>query len=762
MAAQDTNDDNHSQIRRSPAISPSRPLSIRHLSADLDTYIDMYGLSTGSYNSADVQDGDQQGAIDVNNHDFFFTSDVAQELKNLRTLRRLSLDGAQLDPDVPTQNYEMSPTIQKATEEDDMGNSLYWVPARIHPELAPQEWQSFVQKTGGTLNDDSRGLLRSPSMKSGLTRSRSLLSREVSQKTAERYTDAGPELERRRSRLRPSIRVTDLENLSDHRKDSNHLASLQNSLSELSIEEEPLTTDEPILKPPPGQILRRAARTGKGKGSYRKLGRPKSPPISPSDLSEHDLTLKTAYEGSPQRFESETIQLRDDAPRDTTILSADPEERPNLTHFERKKSKNRTIQVVGPKSPPIMLTSDDQEESFGKDWPIQPAMISNSIESNTSIERPTSETAILPDVFTNPQVSVRSGREEVRDYSEAQPQVIPRIENITRATEPKTESKTPLTEHKLTEGPGTESSSRPMLKREMSAASLTRAVMNGTAPTPAPSANKSPPRRHAEEFDGDYSAAAVPAPAPGKKSAWGKLFSSDDKDRGKPKKDIKSGAKIKRTPSQDDRPTAEKDNASSNLFTSIFGGKKKDKDVSQEYPRRETTPTPTVVREPQFYSRYPIQLERAIYRMAHLKLGNSRRPLAHQVLLSNFMYGYLRKVGINANSSTQGPSRSKANDDRQRKSTQQRVGQSGHDHSKSGPTRPNSSRKQEADDVQSHSPGDAKDAHSSRTTHGEEPVERSDPSLPESRRPQRPGQARSSNSMDVARQQQRDRDESFG
>jgi hypothetical protein len=36
--------------------------------------------------------------------------------------------------------------------------------------------------------------------------------------------------------------------------------------------------------------------------------------------------------------------------------------------------------------------------------------------------------------------------------------------------------------------------------------------------------------------------------------------------------------------------------------------------------------------------------ERAIYRMAHMKLANPRRPLHSQVLLSNFMYSYLAKV----------------------------------------------------------------------------------------------------------------------
>ncbi|CCH45312.1 hypothetical protein BN7_4894 [Wickerhamomyces ciferrii] len=42
--------------------------------------------------------------------------------------------------------------------------------------------------------------------------------------------------------------------------------------------------------------------------------------------------------------------------------------------------------------------------------------------------------------------------------------------------------------------------------------------------------------------------------------------------------------------------------------------------------------------------RFPIHVERALYRLSHLKLANPRRPLRQQVLLSNFMYSYLNLV----------------------------------------------------------------------------------------------------------------------
>ncbi|KAI5965922.1 ZDS1 [Candida pseudojiufengensis] len=42
--------------------------------------------------------------------------------------------------------------------------------------------------------------------------------------------------------------------------------------------------------------------------------------------------------------------------------------------------------------------------------------------------------------------------------------------------------------------------------------------------------------------------------------------------------------------------------------------------------------------------RFPVHVERAIYRLSHLKLANPKRSLREQVLLSNFMYSYLNLI----------------------------------------------------------------------------------------------------------------------
>jgi hypothetical protein len=88
------------------------------------------------------------------------------------------------------------------------------------------------------------------------------------------------------------------------------------------------------------------------------------------------------------------------------------------------------------------------------------------------------------------------------------------------------------------------------------------------------------------------------------------------------------------------------------LFSSFFGGSKKKSDrdsggkkasslrtLSPDPPHRQLKPDVDYN-----WTRFSILEERAIYRMAHIKLANPRRALYSQVLLSNFMYSYLAKV----------------------------------------------------------------------------------------------------------------------
>ena len=86
------------------------------------------------------------------------------------------------------------------------------------------------------------------------------------------------------------------------------------------------------------------------------------------------------------------------------------------------------------------------------------------------------------------------------------------------------------------------------------------------------------------------------------------------------------------------------------FLSSFFGGGKKkgDRESVGKKASRELSPDPPArILKPDIdynWTRFSILEERAIYRMAHIKLANPRRALYSQVLLSNFMYSYLAKV----------------------------------------------------------------------------------------------------------------------
>jgi hypothetical protein len=129
----------------------------------------------------------------------------------------------------------------------------------------------------------------------------------------------------------------------------------------------------------------------------------------------------------------------------------------------------------------------------------------------------------------------------------------------------------------------------------------------------------------------------------------------------------------------------------SSFLGSLFGGSKKKQD---EYvgtglgtgsgretaaallgasKSRSRAPSPT----PQAggpYARYPIHVERAIYRLSHIKLANPRRPLYEQVLISNLMFWYLGVINNKGQSNGAGQNQTQTKESQQ----QQGAGQQPH------------------------------------------------------------------------------------
>ncbi|BFZ56650.1 hypothetical protein PYCC9005_003697 [Savitreella phatthalungensis] len=825
---------------RSPAISPDRPLSFNNF----DSYSDVHSLSQSAsqtfasgripgndpfaaYPSADYQSYERETE--------FSRDDVAQELRTLRDLRRLSLDGSKRDPDVPQPSYERpltssdgsSPTdsVRTPRSPDDSdevvsGDSV-WVPANIHPEIAPQEWQSFVQKRGGFDQDDFPGVFGSTGIGRSLSRSKSLLSRQVSDVSADEYVDAGPELARRRSQRRPQWRISDVQRtpsrLSTHSSpDTLQAEEVPASATQTAgtQTDQPTEGDAPILVPPPGQILRRAARTGKG---TRRLPNKKPPELrqttadessssqasQPTHQQEQVPPSLTASQKSPLLFEQENLELREDAVRRTIIATSpvshanSPEQAQpvsgNLESLPRRRSKNRYAHVMGPKSPttdtmpPLpadwsqhvrrqqdqqpFITQSELEPQPSRQQQQQQPLAVQPLDSQRSSERPRlkldtksytreseqqdfsyqdrqpaaavapppvpqkdrdarqhsaslSPTRVQPALQLDaiaPLERIPSSNKVnqepatirlVSPLEQIPPSDYEHLVNGARQGTPQVESAkppSPIRETSATEQeqqpPETMAQARPPqrpgMKREVSAATLSRNVMNGAAAQPALAQKTNLVQQQPPP-------AAAPSADPPKKSGWGKLFSSDEK-KSKTGTAATGSVKLKRSTSKESTSTAtnstpgdEQSAGTTGIFSSIFGGgKRKDKEpggadtspkrnqgafsTAQQQaghaaghrqrsasPKRRTPQQSSVNVQPHFYTRYPIQLERAIYRMAHLKLSNSRRPLGQQVVLSNFMYGYLALIGAGHGQSS-GASASAAAASSARQQQQQRA-----------------------------------------------------------------------------------------
>jgi hypothetical protein len=102
---------------------------------------------------------------------------------------------------------------------------------------------------------------------------------------------------------------------------------------------------------------------------------------------------------------------------------------------------------------------------------------------------------------------------------------------------------------------------------------------------------------------------------------------------------------------ESNRKSESKKDKDGSIFSSIFGGskRKEEKEKSSKKAQHlqvpEDPPYKPLVPDVDYnWTRFPLLEERAIYRMAHIKLANPRRSLQSQVLLSNFMYSYLAIV----------------------------------------------------------------------------------------------------------------------
>lgn len=614
-------------------------------------------------------------------------NDIAQELSNLQALRRMSMDVGNIkDPDMPHMSLSAMPSIAPSGDDDEADPSrLLWVPARVHPELAPGEFKSFLETRVQTIRRRSRdgslspdGALSRNNSGSSLRRQKSTLSRQIDDPSGpgrSAYVDGAERLARQQSQRSSELSLDDL--VKDPSKAVQKLA--QESLGgEDGPEGNP--DDKPILPMAPGMGLRRSTRT-----TYRKGG-----------------SLRSGSKRmAPQRFQEQDdsgVPPVPEAPPGHTLTRVQSE--PVAENFSRPSRSGRRGQTYAQDEVlSVKSSSQNDDESQFTASPVQtyqdqlPVRSSSTQHYDSNVQSGNSyqDSRTHYDDPSGQYAQSSSSRQASQQNAEPQPEPSvtepPPKSNRRKVSQPtppqpppqqqwtsKTPSQ-PAPAHSLNEQLSSNASQLPGQSRTDSLTFI---------PTFSQEEKKSD-KKSKKERDDDASSVKSTS------SAWKWFKSSDEKKERKEEKKSKAKALVERAQDnarldviqtsidktagkareslvlerdnadnklqeerrkESNRKTDTKKEKDGSIFSSIFGGskKKEEKEKTSKKSQHLRVPSEPPAYKPQqpdvdyHWTRFPLLEERAIYRMAHIKLANPRRPLLSQVLLSNFMYSYLAIV----------------------------------------------------------------------------------------------------------------------
>ncbi|KAJ5759271.1 hypothetical protein N7520_006427 [Penicillium odoratum] len=610
---------------------------------------------------------------------------VVQELNNLAAIRRMSMDVAAAgDPDLPSFGSNLSiPTTPPSPSTDENDTSrLFWVPASLHPELAPKEFKSFLESKADLIKRKSGDYSslgpERPGSQSSLRRKRSMLSKQIDNSAG--YTDGAERLERQRSQAsrRDGMLGPNLQELETLVDDSPQKDKLVRDLQNASLT---ASEDKPILPPaPPGHSLRRSTRTQYRKGSLKKGEKPlyskrigrglsesadSAPAIAlppdgkntaqttraqPSTSQTPGSTTSSTFNSIIHSPETENAALSSGAQSDVAFNQSDAEAQANAATYARQwqsrthsNGQSANIPPNEPIAPPTVESSVIEPSRSSPTPPSQSSRSSDrdvtspysSKSTNSSVDSTPSKrslmgpsrqgretTPTLNDVANNPQmIPGNSTRTDSLSF-------IPTIPEERRSEDRKTEGK------KSRRDDGSRKSSWHWLlgseekEKKKDKDSDSRKTKSKIAEKVHSSNARSETTSQSSSLDS--------TPKGRESLIIDRLDPKLEEERRKDSARRASGDK------------KEKDG----IFSSIFGGGRKkhggdgshhrknsSRNLSPDPPMREFRPD---IDYP--WTRFSILEERAIYRMAHIKLANPRRALHSQVLLSNFMYSYLEKV----------------------------------------------------------------------------------------------------------------------
>jgi len=625
---------------------------------------------------------------------------VQQELSNLQALRRMSMDASTAsDPDLPGFNLSTF-TAPTGGDDDNDARRLFWVPARLHPELAPEGWKAFVEakvkeirSPGGQSNSLlSVGGGQGP----GLRRKKSMLSKQIDNtggKAAEGYEDGAERLERRRSQNGiPMLKVSDLENLVND--PSSLLRKLSVSPAARVNVNGKMDEDLPIL-PPLGHTLRRSTRTTyrkergggvSGLGSVRRRLPRAGGETDTDDYSPGNSPGSPKIDHPLKRVQTEPLPSVNAAnrihSRSQNINTAEASEA-----NESQGSNVRIKPLVKPTAPspvaPSTTATPPPSVPF-EDMLANPAsvpLMSSAPPVKPSGSKPNRRS-------TSPTSYPSHSRKESQDKLASVPRIVETAP--TDQVQIKHSERTPP--HHPPQTGTSKSPKRPPLMRQSGSENL--AGEAGSRPSSAGKESLAPTPSEGKEKRASRSDSVSSST---RKSSWGWLVGDKEREKEKEPKEKASdkdggSVKVKKSKVSKAEKGIDKDHArldviqksidgkelqpekgdggrdkdkaeasrksnlqetasskkekESSLFSSFFGGSRK-KSGSESHKgksARNASPERPHVQQNFYYTRFPIHIERAIYRLSHLKLANPRRPLLQQVLLSNFMYSYLAKV----------------------------------------------------------------------------------------------------------------------
>ncbi|KAG5926003.1 hypothetical protein E4U42_003738 [Claviceps africana] len=629
--------------------------------------------------------------------------DIAQELSNLQALRRMSMDvGNSNDPDMPPMGFCAMPIIAPTRDDDENDPSrLLWVPAGVHPELAPSEFKSFLEnrvqsirrRSGESLLSTEGDPKRSDS--DSLRRRRSMLSRQIDnsvEQGAVGYVDGAERPGRKESTggcQSPELSLDDLV-----RDPTRAVQKFALESQGASVGEDGSSDDMPILPMAPGIGLRRSTRTTYRKGGSLRSGdripfskrmaqrqqevdgsHASTPPNA--ELSQEHTLDMVQSEPTAENFSRPTrsVRRRHNVGQDSPSSSASIETQPRddmgaLSPAPLQEQLNvRTKSQSSPSPPSDSIPQDDrhdsQDDQSARSYPQKsfshnPGSVHQDLSSQTpevGVEDPPA-----PQAYRNPATSPNN-------YSIPQPS--PQTQYV-----PKTSPS-----HQVPHGDAHGSSSSSLLGGDASRTDSLTVI-----PTFSHVDKKIEKKSRKDKDDDSASTSSKSG------GAWKWLKGvTDDKDkkreeskRAKAKASAEKGSdnarldviqsSIEKTAvkgreslvldrdsidsklvderkKESHRKGDTKKDKDGSIFSSIFGGSKRreEKEKATKKTQYLQVPEPPVYKPLQpdvdyNWTRFPLLEERAIYRMAHIKLANSRRPLLSQVLLSNFMYSYLAIV----------------------------------------------------------------------------------------------------------------------